>query len=139
LAPSTLQLYQRGYSQFIEFRNLYNLSNIWPIPVCDIIHFLAYLFQKKMSYSSISSYLSGLAFYSKIYGFGNCTQNFLIRKTLEGIKRAKGNGSDSHLPITSLLLSKILTVLPAVCISGYETLLFKAAFTMTFFWTVKSI
>ena len=85
-----------------------------------------------MTHSTISCYLSGITFYSKIYGFKDSTQEFVVRKALEGVKRIVVAKSDSRLPITRDILISLITVLPSVCNSQYEIKLLTAAFSLTF-------
>lgn len=59
------------------------------------------------------------------------TQNFVVRKVLEGLKRLKSR-ADTRLPITPRILNKIVTVLPGICFNRYEEIMFKAAFTLAF-------
>ena len=59
-------------------------------------------------------------------------KNFLVIKMLEGMRRLNKT-NDSRLPITPILLEKILFMLPAVCFNRYEALLFQAAYSLAFF------
>ena len=52
---------------------------------------------------------------------------------LEGMKRVKSRGTDSRLPITLDLLRKIVVILPKICCSNYESVLFTTAFVTAFF------
>lgn len=65
---------------------------------------------------------------------GKCdtTQNVLVGKVLEGMKRLQ-HRVDTRLPVTGPILAQIVKVLPLVCLNKFEALLFQAAFTMTFF------
>lgn len=137
LAPNTVHLYQRGIRYFFDFRHKYSLSNIWPVPVDDILSFMGHLVNEQLSHSSVACYLAGLSFYSKLHGFVDNTQAFIVRKMLDGIKRSQGIKKDTRLPITTDLLHVILGVLPSVCKSLYELLLFKAAFTLAFFGLLR--
>lgn len=59
----------------------------------EILLFKAYLNNDKLSYASISHYLSGVGFYCKINDIEDVTQKFIVRKVLEGIKRSIGSNS----------------------------------------------
>jgi hypothetical protein len=59
------------------------------------------------------------------------SQNFIVSKMLEGMKRTKSS-KDSRLPITLELLTKIIDKLSSICFSSYEALLFAPAFTFAF-------
>jgi hypothetical protein len=72
----------------------------------------------------------------KIYklsaNFEDNTDAFIVRKLLDGIKRCSLNKSDSRLPITRELLGKIVSVLPTICKSSFESCLFKTAFSLCY-------
>lgn len=59
------------------------------------------------------------------------TKAFIVQKMLEGIKRSNP-GHDQRLPITPVLLKLILSKLPSVCTSVYESKMFSAAYTLAF-------
>jgi hypothetical protein len=50
-------VYESAVASFEKFRLYYNLSNIWPVPLSDIVNFIAYL--EKMNYkaSTAKSYI----------------------------------------------------------------------------------
>ena len=54
------------------------------------MYYLAYLFDNGFSHSTVSCYISGLGFYCKI----NDMEDFVVRKTLEGIKRSRPKQKD---------------------------------------------
>lgn len=132
LAPSTLEVYQRGLALFQEFRLKFALADIFPIPLIDLLSFIAYLFQQNLSHSTISCYVAGLGFFSKVNSYEDMSQKFVVRKLLEGIKRSRPKRSDVRLPITRDMLKAIITSLSCVCKSQYELCLFRAAFSLAF-------
>ena len=77
-------------------------------------------------------YIAGISFFSKVNGYEDLSQTFVVKKVLEGIKRSKGNKKDNHLPITKDLLKVILRVVPVACSSQYEACMFGAAFSLAF-------
>jgi hypothetical protein len=82
------------------------------------------MFKKGFAHSTVNCYISGLSFKNKLHNFEDNTDAFIVRKMLDGIKRCSLNKSDSRLPITRELLGKILSVLPAICKSSFESCLF---------------
>ena len=90
-----MNTYSRGLAQFEQFLTEFCLQQIWPFPVDHILRLIAHLYQQKITHSTISCYLSGIAFYSKINRFKDSTQEFVVRKALEGVKRIVGTKSDS--------------------------------------------
>jgi hypothetical protein len=127
-----MNTYSRGLTQFEQFLTEFCLQPIWPFSVDHILRFITHLYQPKITHSTISCYLSGITFYSKINRFKDSTQEFVVRKALEGAKRIVGAMSDSRLPITRDILISLITVLPSVCNYQYEIKLFKAAFLVAF-------
>ena len=132
VAPSTARQYDVALKCFTEFRFLFGIEDIWPVPLQDIIGFIAHMFKKGLSYSTVNCYISGLSFYNKINNYENHTQMFIVRKMIDGIKRTTFK-KDARLPITRDLFCRILGVLQSVCSNIYESNLFKAAFCLAFF------
>ncbi|XP_076114389.1 uncharacterized protein LOC143082555 [Mytilus galloprovincialis] len=106
---------------------------VWPPPPSHIVLFIAYLSLKGRAHKTVSCYVTAIGFRCKVLQsqFMDYSQNFIIRKMLEGLKRSKFS-KDKRLPITSELLTRIIEKLPSVCYSAYESLLFAAAFSVAF-------
>ena len=98
----------------------------------DIREFVAWLSLKRLAPATIATHVSGVGFHYKIMGFPDPTQDFLVGKLLEGCRRDRTLGDD-RLPISVSVLSHILGVLPHVCISQFEVVLFRAAMLGAFF------
>lgn len=111
---------------------MFGIEDIWPVPLQDIIGFIAHMFKKGFSYSTVNCYISGLSFYNQINNYEDHTQMFIVRKMIDGIKRTTFK-KDARLPITWNLFCRILGVLESVCSNIYESNLFKAAFCLAFF------
>ena len=103
----------------------------WPPPLSHITTFIANLSLTGKVYKTVNCYLSAINFQCKSLQQSDFSQNFLVPKMLEGLKRLK-NPSDSRLPITEELLDRIIRNLPNVCTSFYETDLFSSAFSVAF-------
>ena len=132
VAPSTLKVDNQALEMFNRFRREFSLRDSWPIPLSEIVNFIAYMFKKGFAHSTVNCYISGLSFKNKLQNFEDNTDAFIVRKMLDGIKRCSLNKSDSRLPITRELLGKILSVLPAICKSSFESCLFKSAFSLCY-------
>ena len=132
LAPGTWVVYKRGVETFMEFRKQYLMDPCWPINEYQVISFISWLSLKGMSPSSISSYISALAFVHKINGWNDPTDSFLVRKLKEG-KKKKNSRVDSRLPISPAILARLVHLLPSMCNSTFEVQLFKSAFLLAFF------
>lgn len=94
--------------------------------------YITYMFNCELSHSTVSCYISGISFYSKLSDLDDNTKKFVIRKMLDGFKRAMVNKKDARLPVSRRLLGKILGVLPVICKSNYESQMFRAAFSLCF-------
>lgn len=105
---------------------------MWPPTLQSIVEFVAHLSAQGVAPSTVKSYLSGVSFKCKMDGHIDVTQFFLIKKMLNGMSRLTER-VDSRLPITPDLLFKIVRILPVVCHTSYEAVLFSAIFTLAFY------
>lgn len=132
IAPNTKMVYSNGLNAFNNFRNQYNLESIWHPPIDQLCTFVVHLSLRNTSHSTVSCYLSAVGFQCKLMDVMDTTQNFLLRKMLEGIKRTKGK-KDCRLPITKDLLCKIITTTSAICNTDFEASLFSASFPLAYY------
>ncbi len=132
VSNNTLKVYKQGLEIFNQFRLNFRHSQTWPVPLNQIVDFVAYLYKCGYAYSTVNCYISGLSHFSRIENQTDNTQAFIVRKLMEGIKRINPTQKDSRLPITRELLLRILSVLPVVCKSKFESTLFRAAFLLCF-------
>jgi hypothetical protein len=132
-APRTLQMFEVGMSNFRKFRVAIQSPHAnAPASPTEVKHFVAFLSLKKMSPSTINSYVCAVSNWHKVQGLDDPCADFLVRKALKGAARA-GVSPDTRQPITPDLLLKLLTVLPIVCMSLYEAKMFTSVFTLAFF------
>ena len=132
MAKSTWSSYSRGVESFHNFRSQVGFDNHWPAPVDHVVAFIAHLSLSGKAASTISSYSAALAYYHKINGWADPTDNFIVRKLKEGCRR-QGDHADVRRPVTVPLLSRMVSALQSVCSSSFEVSLFKAAFVTAFF------
>ncbi len=132
MAQGTWDSYSRAVEKFIAFRATVDLQNIWPSPNSHIIAYISFLARENWAHSTIALHMSALAFVHKINNWPDPTVSFFVKKIKEGLKRLNGR-QDRRRPITFQILSRLVSVLPAVCSSSYEVILFKAAFLLAFF------
>jgi hypothetical protein len=132
VAPSTSTVYNQALEMLNRSRREFSLRDSWPIPLSEIVDFIAYIFKNGFAHSTVNCYISGLSFKNKLHNFEDNTDAFIVRKMLDGIKRCSLNKSDSRLPIIRELLGNILLVLPAICKSSFESCLFKSAFSLCY-------
>lgn len=136
VSVNTNRLYQTGIASFEAFRVEYDLNPMWPPPVPHVTTFIAYLSLKNKAYSTVNCYVSAINFKSKLQAGSQFSQNFLVQKMLEGLKRSK-KSQDSRLPISEKLLFRIINKLEAICCSKYEAHLFASAFSLAFYGLLR--
>ncbi len=132
LATGSRVAYKKCIERFIEFRQIFNLHACWPVEQQQIVMFIAYLSLEGRAPSSINLHISALAYVHKMNNWKDPTDSFVISKLKEGCRRLNPR-EDSRLPITPQILTKLISILPSICNSGYEVFLFKAAFLLAFF------
>lgn len=134
MAPNTLRAYQVGWRAFCNFKQQHStVGNFSPASAQDIREFVASLSLQHLAPSTIATYVSGVGYFHKVYGWPDPTRGFLVAKLLEGCRRDHRGAVDTRLPITLPLLSRLLQALPHVCTSTFEASLFRAVFLSAFF------
>ena len=94
--------------------------------------FIAWLSLRQLAPATIATYIAGVAHYHKLNGFPDPTQDLLVFKLLEGCRRGRSQ-ADKRLPINPTFLSEIIHALSHVCVSQFESTLFRAAMLTAFF------
>jgi hypothetical protein len=117
----------------LRFRREYRFPDSWPVPLDQLLNFVDYLSFTGLSPTSVTTYILGIGYTHKARGLENKTNNFLITKILEGLRRKRVKSSDVRAPVTLDLLRRLLQALQKVCTSNYEVCLFSSAFTLAFF------
>lgn len=138
VSKNTHKSYNLALSKLTSFRALYKLKQKWPVPVDDLLNFIAFLSVQGLSWGSISSYISGISFSPKIKGIQDSTNFFIINKALGGIKRLQGGKQpDIRSPISLDLLEKITAALDKICKDKYEATLFATVISIAFFGLLR--
>lgn len=132
VANNTGRAYDNALRNFKRFRAVYGMTNEWPIPINQLILYVAYCFEKNYAPSTIALYMSSISFLHKIKGFYNPSESFVIRKMLEGCKRLR-HRQDFRAPISLSMLNRLVALLSNVCYTEYESSLFEAAFYLAYF------
>ena len=89
LASNTWKTYNSAVESSKRFRVMYDLYDEWPVPLHDIIKYIAYLSYTGISTSAVATYVSGLSHTHKLYSREDNTKSFFVLKLLEGLKRKK--------------------------------------------------
>lgn len=132
ITRSTKVTYTRAWALATDFfQTVFHSVITLPLNPTQISLFVAFLYNKGMSASSISTYLSAMGFLHKINGMSDPADTFLTRKLLVGLRRKKVT-FDLRLPITRDILYNLLDALPHTCASVYNRSLFSAMFLLAF-------
>ena len=132
LSVNTRHAYATALANFSTFRSNYALPLQWPVPETHIHAYITYLFHNGYAPSTAAMHISAISFQHKINHNFDSTSTFAISKMLEGYKRLRAN-PDNRMPIMYNTLVAICKILGNICISEYETLLFRAAYRLAFF------
>ncbi|XP_077334541.1 integrase/recombinase xerD homolog [Lithobates pipiens] len=97
-----------------------------------VLYFVARNLEDGISISSVGRKLAGLAFWFKLRGEPDLTKDFWVRQAVKGYRKGR-QVNDDRRPVSFELLGRICEKLKVVCASGYEVLLFRAAFVLAFF------
>jgi hypothetical protein len=79
----------------------------FPSSLIVLSQFIAYLFIRNYSPSSIASYISAISVVHKSNSLTDPTNSFLIKKILKGAHNLKGK-KDTRLPINKDILIKLM-------------------------------
>ena len=101
------------------------------LDVSTIALFVAYLHNLHLSYKTINTYSSALAYVHKILKLPNPTNQFLITRLIRGSQSLKPL-YDLRLPITIHILDKLVASLQHVSQSFFRQHLFTAMFLFAF-------
>jgi hypothetical protein len=94
--------------------------------------FMAYLFEEGKSPNTISTYLEALSYYLKFKSKPDITNNFIIKKLVNGDKRLAA-GPDINRSITITVLGHLLQALAHVTKVYYQRIMFEAMFLLACF------
>jgi len=133
VSDSTWKAYRTGLRAFDNFRMSYSLPHLWPVPVSHLISFVSFLSIKGLALNSVRLYTTSISVLHKLSDMDDNSSHFIVTKLLDGFRRSRPGQGRTREPITFPLLEKIISKLPLICNSIYETCLFKAAFTLAFF------
>ena len=133
LAPGTKKSYQRAWGSLQIFSaRFYGLSTPQlPLSSSQLALFISYLSSRKLAPSTVTSYLSAIAYVHKIKGYCDPTKSFLIQKLLTAFSRNRS--ADLRLPITRPVLHELITSLRHTNSSAFQRCLYSAMFLLAFY------
>lgn len=132
LAPSTHTTYQRAIDYYHRFVSSFALPRERiPVQAEDIILFIALCFSQGLACSTVTTYVSALSFQHKIRNMADPTQNFIVKKCLQGYRNRTGI-VNSRLPITPYILKQLIASLQYTASSYFVRVLMKSMYLLAF-------
>jgi len=132
VSDRTYTAYGQAYSSLISFCRTLGYEVSSGVSPQQLAEYIAWLSLQGKSPATTANYVAGIAFWHKTRLLPNLAANALISRLLSGVRRGRVV-QDQRSPITGKILLLLLRVLPSVTASGYENLMFKAAFSLAFF------
>ena len=133
LSQSTRKSYNATLKDFSHF-----VSSLGPIYQSTsynsghVILYISHLFNNQVSPQTIATKMSALAYYFKLQGYPDITSQFLVAKTLSGVKKLSPT-VDQRLPITIPILQQLMSKCSSMGKSMYHILLLQAMMSVSFY------
>ncbi|XP_069101839.1 uncharacterized protein [Argopecten irradians] len=133
LSKSSTESYRHAYQMYVRFlqRHLDSQSKALPPNVQHLTLFIAHCYQTGLAAATVTTYVSALGYIFRMGNFEDITQHFIIKKTLQGFQKLKFT-KDSRLPITPVVLLKLVDSLTDSVSSHFLRVTFKAMFLLAF-------
>jgi hypothetical protein len=132
LTTQSFDSYKRAMQKYREFATVYFPNNpILPITVEHLVLFIAFCMHKNLALNTVSSYVSMLNCVQGMAGFHDFSHNFVIKKSLEGYRKQKAK-ADSRIPITPVILKKLIETLQHMNLLEFTHILLKAMCLLAF-------
>ena len=133
LSPATHKAYERVTKQFVSFVQTICGKTMKPFPASPhlVMLFIADCYNSNLAASTVLTYISALSYFHKIRGFADPTQNFVVKKCLQGYHKDKSS-CDHRKPITIDILHKLVASLNHTTSSHFFRLLLKAMYLLAF-------
>ena len=104
---------------------------VLPITLEQATLFISYCMQRNLAFSTVSTYISTLNYVQKMANFEDISQNFVIKKMLQGYRKMKAQ-ADTRLPITPSILKQLVQSLEHLGLSKFMKILLKAMYLLAF-------
>ena len=134
MAASSKEAYNRAYKQFLLFvKSKFPLapSPTKSIDTEHVVLYIAHCYQKGLAPSSVNTQISAISFINKLAGGPGISNDFVIRKVLQGYEKAR-KSTDRRLPITPLILKQLIESVAFTCNSNFCRILIKAMYLLAF-------
>ena len=114
---------------YVQFAQEYSTSEQFPVRVSNLALFIAYLVSQSYKPSTISSYVSAIAYVHKLKAIPDPTSSFLILKLLRACHKQQ-NIFDTRMPIVKPMLERLMRTLVHTGTDQYRQHLFQAMFAL---------
>ena len=133
LQPS-IPTYVRAWKLFTQFHRILFQTACFTLLISPTTTalFIAYLFERNYTSSTVNTYLSALSCSHKHAGLPDPTRVFYIIQMLKGYSKNRAH-LDSRLPIKLPILQRLMEVSPRLGGSNYQRCQFKAMCSLAFF------
>jgi hypothetical protein len=102
--PSSVTIYKQAIAYYKLFLSIYfPQSTVLPATVEKLSLFVAFCYHNQLACSTVNTYMSVISYLHKIGEFHDVTQSFVIKKSLQGLRKI-GDKKDTRLPITYSIL-----------------------------------
>jgi hypothetical protein len=140
LAKSTQMVYKRAWTLFRQFAQDLKVHfqgvDSLPLNHFHVAQFISYLRLLGMAPNTIISYISAIGYVHKIKGVTDPTSTTLVQKLICATVRVNPK-NDNRLPITDILLIRMVQSLNSVISVPYYRALFRAMFAVAFFGLMR--
>ncbi|KAH3825420.1 hypothetical protein DPMN_127295 [Dreissena polymorpha] len=94
----TINTYSVALKKLCEFRELYNLHKRWSVLDQELLNFITYLATQKMPATTVTTYISGIAYAHNLKQVNETIKSFIVVKALEGLRRKTGELRQTYEP-----------------------------------------
>ena len=131
LEDSTKTVYKNAWRILKGFPLSHGLPLTLPLMECNLIVFVAYLFENNYAASTIQTMVSAISYVHNLGGFLDPSKSFIVKKLLQGSKKIN-KSADVRLPITMNILKQLLKASDYIFKSNFDRLCFKSMCILAF-------
>ncbi len=118
------------------YQSVWHIDPVLPISSHNFSLFITHLSSSRYAAPTIHTYISAVGYFHKLKGMHNPAAQFLPRKLLESVDKIKPP-KPSLLLISLQSLNKIVNCLNTICITPYDTKLYKALFLSLYYMCAR--
>ncbi len=130
LSDASTKTFYRAWDAICKFLVARGCKTTTPVSTEALALFISHLDIAGYAPSTISTYISAIAYVHKMSGVSDPANSFIIRKLLEALPKTS-SVSQTCLPITLDLLHKLISSISCL-FQGYDRALYAAVFSLAF-------